>query len=171
MATAEDKRTAAQIVASLSSYLMTASLGVIAAQAVIVTSVLEKRVNLHWFIVISLLGAGASVASIYFGGDGVGELSARGSEGEWITRTSKGSFNRQALLCLVGLVFVTLSVFCGDTKHEESVALSECKELRTAVSDLRKEVADLKATTEASINAQTSRGTSKNATRSSASRK
>lgn len=86
--TVEDKRAASNITATLSSYLMTAALGVIAAEAAIVTFIFDKRQHLAWFFLLSVLGLASSVASIYFGGKGIFKLTKQGFDGDWVIKTS-----------------------------------------------------------------------------------
>jgi len=139
--TIDDKRTASNITATLSSYLITAALGVIAAEAVIVTFVLDKREHLAWFYLLSASGVALSVASIYFGGKGIFNLTKRGFDGDWIIKTDRGHFNRQAWSALVGVLVVAGSAFCGNPKPDGRAQEIEglkngVVELRTAVSDL-----------------------------------
>lgn len=86
--TVEDKRAASNITATLSSYLITAALGVIAAEAAIVTFIFDKRQHLAWFFLLSVLGLASSVASIYFGGKGIFKLTKQGFDGDWVIKTS-----------------------------------------------------------------------------------
>ena len=79
----EDERSAANIYASLSSYVMTASLGVIAAQAAMATFVLDKREHLMWFYLWMIFGLLASVSSIVMGGKGVATVASAGFRGSW----------------------------------------------------------------------------------------
>jgi len=148
MATEEDKRTATQMTASLASYLMTAALAVIAAQAAFVTFVLDKREMSPLFLVCSFVGAGASVASVYYGGKGIGKLAALGYKGEWVIKTPKGHFNKQTITSIIGLVFVVASIFFGKPKAEVKQVSCECEVLNDSVAKLQSEMDDLKLKTE-----------------------
>ena len=144
-ATVDDKRAASSITAALSSYLMTAALGVIAAEAVIVTFAFDKREHLFWFDLFSGAGLVASTGSIYFGGRGIGELARRGFDGDWITKTSRGHFSKQAFLALAGILLVSASVFCGRPKVEKPSLLQEYLSLRDATHELQQSVANLQS--------------------------
>jgi hypothetical protein len=140
----EDKRAAANIAASLSSYLMTASLGMIAAQAVIVTFVLEKRQNLLAFSIVSIAGFLVFVLSLYFGGRGIHEVYKDGFRGNWKVETSRGGFDRQSKCSLLGVLLVVASLFLGTPKSETSITAADWNTAKATLSALQKEVSDLK---------------------------
>jgi hypothetical protein len=140
----DDRRAASNITASLSSYLITVALGVIAAEVVIVTFAFDKREHLFWFDVFSGAGLVASTLSIYFGGRGIGELIRRGFDGDWILKTQGGHFNTQACLALAGLVLVVTSVFCGSPKPEKPPSVQDTQ-LSDGIHDLQKRLADLES--------------------------
>jgi hypothetical protein len=141
--TIDDKRAASNITATLSSYLMTAALGVIAAQAVIVTFVFDKREHLAWFYLFSAIGVASSVASIYFGGRGIFSLTKRGIDGDWVIKTGGGQFNKQAWLALIGVVLVAISAFCGSSKPE--VRPQETDLLKTNIIQLQESLRELES--------------------------
>lgn len=141
----DDRRAASNITASLSSYLITVALGVIAAEVVIVTFVFDKRENLFWFDLFSGAGLVASTLSIYFGGRGIGELIRRGFDGDWILKTQGGHFNTQACLALAGLVLVAVSVFCGSPKPEKPISAPDTQMLSDGIHDLQKRMGDLES--------------------------
>jgi len=143
--TIDDRRAASNITASLSSYLITVALGVIAAEVVIVTFVFDKRENLFWFVLFSGLGLAASTLSIYFGGKGIGQLIRRGFDGDWIFRTDGGQFNAQAILALAGLLLVAVSVFCGSPKAEKPTSTPNTQALSDGMRDLQKRINDLES--------------------------
>lgn len=97
---------------------MTASLGVIAAQAALATFVLDKRDHLTLFYVCMIVGIIASVLSIVFGGKGIAGIAAGGFNGTWSLKPNGDSFNRQAIFCLLGMVLLLASVFTGRPKPE-----------------------------------------------------
>ena len=97
-ATPDDERAAASIYTSLSSYVITASLGVIAAQAALATFVLDKRDHLLWFYIWMISGLVASVLSIVLGGRGIADIASDGFDGEWTLKPKGGDlFNYQAI--------------------------------------------------------------------------
>jgi hypothetical protein len=113
---AEDRRAASNLVISLSSYVMSAGLAVLGAQAVVATFVVDKRDDLDVFYVVSVAATTCLVLSIIIGGRGMYEIIGKGAKGDWRIRTERGHFNKQALLVLVGTIFVVLSAFLGHTK-------------------------------------------------------
>lgn len=155
----DDRRAASNITASLSSYLITAALGVIAAEVVIVTFVIDKREHLFWFYVFAGAGLAASTLSIIYGGKGIGELVRRGFDGDWIFKTQGGHFNRQSYLALAGLLLVAVSVLCGSPKPEKPTPTQDNQSLLNSVQDLQKRINDLESKeniTSTKVNALTS---------------
>lgn len=140
----EDQRSAATIYASLSSYVMTASLGVIAAQAALATFVLDKRDHLTGFYVCMIAGLISSVASIVFGGKGIAAIASGGFDGNWSLKPNGDSFNKQAILCLIGMVLLLASVFAGRPKPE-SPGVDQIRRLNTAITQQQTQIDDLKA--------------------------
>lgn len=131
MPTDEDKRAAVAIEASLSSYLMTAVLAIIGAQAVIIGLVLDKKEHLVVFAALSLAAFACLLTSFYLGGDGVAELYKTGYAGNWTIQTTGRKFNKQTVLALAGTGLVLASVFCGQPKEEDIR-----KDLQSTQSDL-----------------------------------
>ena len=108
-ATPDDERAAASIYTSLSSYVITASLGVIAAQAALATFVLDKRDHLLWFDLWMVAGLIASVLSIVLGGRGIADIASDGFDGEWTLKPKGGDlFNYQAIFCLLGMALLLM---------------------------------------------------------------
>jgi hypothetical protein len=142
--TPEDERNAATIYASLSSYVMTASFGVIAAQAAIATFVLDKRDHLGWFLGCMIVGIVASVVSVVFGGRGIAAIAAVGFDGTWSLRPNGDSFNKQAIACLLGMVLLLASVFCGRAKPDNSNA-DHIQRLNSALTQQQTQIEALKA--------------------------
>jgi outer membrane murein-binding lipoprotein Lpp len=143
--TPEDERAAASIYTSLSSYLITASLGVIAAQAALATFVLDKRDHLFWFYVWMVSGLIASVVSIVLGGRGIADIASEGFEGEWTLKPKGGDlFNYQAICCLLGMVLLLFSLFSGSTKAESPALTQQIQQLNDTVQKLQTEVDSLR---------------------------
>jgi hypothetical protein len=140
----EDQRSATMIYASLSSYVMTASLGVIAAQAALATFVLDKRDHLTDFYVCMIVGLIASVVSIVFGGKGIAAIASGGFDGTWSLRPNGDSFNRQAIFCLLGMILLLVSVLCGRPKPENPSA-DQIQRLSIAVMQQQTQIDGLKA--------------------------
>ena len=143
-ATLDDQRNAATIYASLSSYLMTASLGVIAAQAAIATFVLDKRDHLGGFLVCMIVGIVASVVSIVLGGKGIAAIAAGGFDGAWSLKPDGDFFNKQAIACLLGMILLLASVFCGRTKPDNPNA-DQIQRLNATVTQQQAQIDVLRA--------------------------
>lgn len=141
----EDERAAATIYSSLSSYVITASLAVIAAQAVLATFVLDKRDHLTWFYIWMVVGLLASVLSIVRGGRGIGKLASAGFKGAWNLKLDDDYFNQQAVLCLFGMACLLLSLFCGTTKPDSPKAADPVPELMIKVDKIQSDVSSLQA--------------------------
>lgn len=114
--TADDRRTASGLVTTLSSYVITAALAVLGAQAVLATFVIDRREHLTAFYVVSGCGTAALVLSILVGGAGIYEIISAGARGEWKVMTRRRKFNTQVWLALIGTILVVASAFLGDTK-------------------------------------------------------
>ena len=139
----EDQRNAATIYASLSSYVMTASLGVIAAQAALATFVLDKRDHLVWFYVWMIAGLVSSVVSIVFGGRGIAAIASGGFGGAWSLKPNGDSFNRQAAFCLLGMALLLASLFAGHRKPENPSA-DQIQRLNITITQQQVQINDLK---------------------------
>ena len=140
-ATPDDERAAASIYTSLSSYVITASLGVIPAQAALATFVLDKRDHLLWFYIWMVSGLIASVVSIVLGGRGIADIASDGFDGEWTLKPKGGDlFNYQAIFCLLGLALLLGSLFSGTPKVESSPVTQEIQQLKDTVQKLQLQV-------------------------------
>ncbi|HLJ86128.1 MAG TPA: hypothetical protein VKZ53_04855 [Candidatus Angelobacter sp.] len=138
--TSEDRKAAANIYTSLSSYVITASLGVIAAQAALAAFILDKREHLFWFYFCAIAGLVASVASIVFGGSGINDIAEKGFEGEWTLKLKHDFFNYQAISSLIGIIFLIASLFCGTSKVENTKQTEEIQQLKAAVNKLQSDL-------------------------------
>jgi amino acid transporter len=139
----EDQRNAANIYTSLSSYVITASLGVIAAQAALATFVLDKRDHLTWFYIWMICGLITSVVSVVLGGRGVAAIASAGFSGSWTLKPKHDYFNYQALFCLLGMVLLLFSLFSGTTKPESPKAQEEIQRLNASLDRLQAELNSL----------------------------
>jgi len=139
----EDQRNAATIYTSLSSYVMTASLGVIAAQAAVATLLLDKRDHLTCFYICMIAGIVASVVSVVFGGKGIAAIASGGFKGTWSIKSNGDPFNRQAIFCLLGMMLLLVSVFTGQPKPENPSA-DQIQRLSTIITQQQTQIDDLK---------------------------
>jgi uncharacterized coiled-coil protein SlyX len=139
----EDQRNAATIYTSLSSYVMTASLGVIAAQAAVATFVLDKRDHLTCFYICMVAGILASVVSVVLGGKGIAAIASGGFGGAWSIKPNGDPFNRQAIFCLLGVVLLLVSVFTGQTKPENPSA-EQVQRLSATIAQQQSQIEQLK---------------------------
>jgi hypothetical protein len=118
--TIDDRRAASSLVTTLSSYVITAALAVLGAQAVLATFVIDRREHLTSFYVVGGCGCAALILSIIVGGAGVYEIIAAGARGDWKVTTRGGKFNIQVWLALLGTLLVIASAFLGDPKPPAS---------------------------------------------------
>jgi hypothetical protein len=139
----EDQRNAATIYTSLSSYVMTASLGVIAAQAAVATFVLDKRDHLTCFYISMIAGIVASVVSVVFGGKGIAAIASGGFGGNWSIKPNGDPFNRQAIFCLLGMMLLLVSVFTGQPKPDNPSA-EQVQRLTAIITQEQTQIDDLK---------------------------
>jgi hypothetical protein len=121
--TIDDRRAASSLVTTLSSYVITAALAVLGAQAVLATFVIDRREHLTSFYVVGGFGTAALVGSIIIGGAGVYEIISAGARGDWRITTRGGKFNIQAWLALIGTILVIASAFLGDAKPPQAKAI------------------------------------------------
>ena len=114
--TADDRRAAANLSTTLSSYVITAALAVLGADAAIVTFVLDKRTDLTWFYRVNIAGAALLVIGVILGGRGIWNIIEDGANGDWQTKPGYRLFDFQAWFVLLGAVCIFVSVFLGTPK-------------------------------------------------------
>ena len=100
---------------------MTACLGVIAAWVAILTFLLDKRDNLQHFLILSVLGVGATLLSIVLGGKGIAAVYKEGANGDWNLNTKGKYFDNQSILALLGVVLIAITALCGTPKTEKPI--------------------------------------------------
>jgi hypothetical protein len=131
---AEDRRTAAGLTTTLSSYVITATLAVLGAQAVLTTFVIDRREHLASFYAVGGTGTALLITSIIFGGLGIDEIISGGFAGDWKIRTRGGKFNIQSWMALIGTILVVASAFLGDPKPPRSDSANSSRKLVSAIS-------------------------------------
>lgn len=112
----ENKKAAVNIGVTLSTQLISASLTMIAVLGAFATFIIDKREVGVLFYVLTGISFLTFIASIIFGGKGIDKARKSGFDGKWRLDDTKQPFNRQALLCGIGLVFFILSIFTGKEK-------------------------------------------------------
>jgi hypothetical protein len=119
----ENERQAAPIKVTISNYVATAALGVIAGGAVLYTYVSQTFVVPTGFHVLMLTAVAVLVSSIVLGGIGSDTIADQIAHGDWTKDTHLRSFNCQAILTLCGLLLVLAAtvVGVGSDRRETSV--------------------------------------------------
>jgi ABC-type molybdate transport system permease subunit len=111
-ASADDLRAAANIAVTLSEYLITVALAVIAAQAGLAAVFIDKRERLLLYYVSSFVALGLLVSSIVLGGKGIALVYHAGFQGQWQDSAQVSwYFNWQALAVFVGFLVALFSVW------------------------------------------------------------
>ena len=111
--TVEDARAAAAMATSLSQYLISAALAIIAAQAAALNAFVDKRERLgiiYWMAFFTLV---ATVASIICGGRAIDHVYQAGFEGNWQVGVHEAPFSLQANFLLGGLGSFLISIVVG----------------------------------------------------------
>ena len=111
----DDVRAAANIQVTIATYVMTAGLAILAAEAGLVTFYLEHR-SLHaWALCALILAALLVIAGFIVGGQALNALSVSGYYGEWDIFAVGNGFNVQALLNLIAALLVVVAVAFGSS--------------------------------------------------------
>ena len=140
MSLSDDQRQAAAIKATISTYVATAALAILAGTVALFTYISQTFAPPWTFYLFMLLTAVTLVAAIVIGGDGQDLLVARVAKGTW-TNESVWQFNAQAVLTLVALVFVIAGTAVGTTAGTSSGTAPDCvaylSEVRQLARDAR----------------------------------
>lgn len=114
----ENKKDAVNIGVTLSTQLISASLTMVAVLGAFSTFIIDKReVGLLFYALIGISFL-TFIVSIFLGGKGIDKARKNGYDGKWNLDDTKESFNWQALLCGMGLLFFILSIFIGKEKPD-----------------------------------------------------
>ncbi len=109
--TPEDWRAAANIAVSLSEYLITVALAIIAGQAGLATVFVDKRSKLGPYYFASFVALVALVASIMYGGRAIADVYKPGFDGQWkYSAVAARKFGLQATILLLGFIVAIISV-------------------------------------------------------------
>jgi hypothetical protein len=111
--TDDNQRQSATLKVSISNYVGTATLALIAG-AVALFTFIQQNYNLPWFFYLFMLLALATlVASFISGGLGADSTVKAVASGDWSKKTP--AFNIQAILTLFGLIFILVAAGLGLT--------------------------------------------------------
>ena len=124
----EDQRAAATIQVSISSFVLTAGLAIIAAEGALFTFYLDKRIIEPLGIAALILTPVFVVASFIAGGTAMNKLSTSGYGGTWNIQDVGRLFNAQAILTLLAVVGIMLSVL--GTRPKSDVQSQEARLVR-----------------------------------------
>lgn len=117
MTTTENQRQAAVLKASISSYVGTATLAVLAGGVALFTYVQQNFNGSVAFYVFIIAAAVFLVASFIAGGKGANTTAEQLAAGTWTQHTKTKSFNWQAGLTLVGTVCLIVATAVGTSSH------------------------------------------------------
>jgi hypothetical protein len=122
----DDERQAALIKTSISSYVGTATIALIAGGVVLFTYIQQNFRPSYWFYGLMLVATGALVMSFIFGGRGANATAIELASGEWTKDTKTKAFNLQALLTLVGLIVLIVAAAVGTLTSARPAAKDPC---------------------------------------------
>ena len=133
LSTPEDWRAASNMAVSLSEYLITVSISIVAGQAALAAGILSKIVRPTAYLVVSVLSSILLVLSSIYGGWAIASVYKSGFDGIWKNNVDAAhKFNVQAELLLLGFVTVVVSVGLAliPKKVAENAAPNEGERLR-----------------------------------------
>lgn len=122
----EDERQAALIKTNISTYVGTATLAVIAGSVALFTYIQQNFSLSAFFYVFMAISVFASILSFIMGGRGANETAKTLAAGTWNKDTKTAAFNRQAILTLIGIIFLTIATVIGTTSPVRSMAKDPC---------------------------------------------
>lgn len=152
----DNAKAAVLISVDLSKQLFTAAVAVLGLEATVAAFVLLNREPGWWFFAAIIASALALLASTYVAGKGITRARNSGYKGNWSLKAGGDHFNRQAILCTVGLVlfFVAVLFFSGHSKSasfEQKLQAAESRnaELAKEVNAIKEQLRELNARTAA----------------------
>lgn len=143
----DNKKAAVAMSVTLSGQLMTAALAVMALNAGFVSYVLANRIPEYLYYISSSIAFIVFAGSLYFGGKGIIQARDKGFASDWNLSAGKSKFNLQAILCLAGLLLVSVSPFFSG-KPKANDMLTEIMRIGENIASLRQEVQDQRKTGE-----------------------
>jgi signal transduction histidine kinase len=104
---------AASMQVSISSYVGTATLAVLAGAVALFTYISQQFEPKCGFYVLMIIGAVALVFSLFLGGKGSAAVASHVNSNSWSTSTKVDEFGGQALLALIGVFAVLAATAVG----------------------------------------------------------
>jgi len=115
--TTEDERHAALMKTSISSYVGTATLAVLAGGVALFTYIQQNFKASAIFYVLVAVTLATLVLSFILGGRGTNTTAETLARGNWTKDTKIPDFNLQALLTLLGMVLLIAATVVGTATH------------------------------------------------------
>lgn len=122
----EDRRTAAKMQVTLSTFVLTAGLSIIAAEAALAAFYLDNHPAARWANGSLLIAALFVIIGFIAGGRGINALSEQGYHGSWDIVAVAGCFNCQAIFTLVAALLVITAVAFGQSSSVRVNAVLRC---------------------------------------------
>jgi len=129
--TDDNQRQAATIKVSISNYVGTAALAMLAGAVALFTYIQQNFNPSVTFYVLMLLSVIALVASFFAGGKGANSTADAVAKGTWSDTTKTTAYNVQAILTLAGLVLVLAAAAVGTTLSAPPAKKDPCVTLLT----------------------------------------
>jgi hypothetical protein len=130
--TDDNQRQAAAIKVSISNYVGTAALAMLAGAVALFTYIQQNFNPSVVFYILILLSVISLVASFFAGGKGANSTATAVAQGTWSHQTKTNAYNLQAILTLAGLVLVLTSAAVGTTLSAPPAKKDPCVTLLSA---------------------------------------
>jgi hypothetical protein len=124
----DHKKDAVLVGVTLSNTIITASVSLIAVLATITSIFITNYVLTVTFYIFVFLAFFALIASIFTGGKGIDKIRKEGFENNWQIEYTKSIFNKQAIFCLFGILFVFLTLIIGLNSTSKETKAKELEE-------------------------------------------
>ena len=126
MTTSDNERQGALIKASISSYVGTATLAVLAGGVALFTYIQQNFQVSASFYSLMALAAIVLVGSFIAGGKGANTTAGQVAAGTWTKDTKTRAFNWQALLTLAGMIILIIATAVGTSSHRPTKTKDPC---------------------------------------------
>jgi len=138
----ENEKAAVGFAINLSGQIIMAALAMLAIQFAYVAFALGNRTVGTVFYITSSLSVISYILSIFLAGRGIATSYSKGAKGDWKITHGDSLFNFQALLCLLGICFFFISIFCS-YKPAQSVVQEKVVSIEKQISELKKNISTL----------------------------